>query len=150
MSNGLVRWALGGALAVSLGLNVWVLDRDPEVKPAEDVKTMSGGCGLENPPCGEQMLTRLDLSEQQCKDLKQCCPKCEGSRTQAVTDLKAKSRELNALLQSAEPVDETHLLTLADDVGRLQAEVLKNRIHSVLGVRETLTAEQLKVLLSEQ
>jgi hypothetical protein len=38
-------------------------------------------------------------------------------------------------------------MEIADEMGRLKARILKSRIQSVLRVRSTLTAEQLKVLL---
>ncbi len=57
---------------------------------------------------------------------------------------------LNALLRSSQPFEEEQAMELAEEVARLQAKILKSRVHSIFRVRNTLTSEQLALLFDGQ
>lgn len=48
------------------------------------------------------------------------------------------------------PIDQAKVYRLADEVGELRAQLLKSRVHSILLIRETLTPEQLRLLVSAE
>ena len=63
-----VKWTLGGALVVSLGLNAWLVDR----LVAEPL-AMKGEASPCERSASDAVLTKMGLSEKQRDLLQNCC-----------------------------------------------------------------------------
>ncbi len=138
MTN-LFTWCLAGALAASLAWNVRGLTRTEGAPAGQNADLCSPGeCDLE--------LLKLDLTPEQVRAFEQW----NGTACAPSEDFEAKasrrSEDLFQMLGSTD-LDPERARALADEVGSLRAQALRNCVDSIVEVRRHLTPEQVALLL---
>jgi Spy/CpxP family protein refolding chaperone len=128
-----------GLLAASVGLNVY----HARARTALETPCQAP-CAQDGQPCCSLMST-LDLTADQKRQFASCCPpftqRCSQLGQRCDTLLVKLERELGA-----KNPDDKRIEQLVQQLGDLRTEQLKNRIHSILLVRKTLTPKQLQRL----
>ena len=158
--KGTAVFVVSGALAGSLGLNVFLAQQAPaqdRVEPSTP-KPCSGcndgcgqcgaGCALKGSGCRVRSLQGLALDEQQRETLSRTCADTCRMQSQLGTRVRERLGQLQAELRKRPP-NRTEALRLAGEIGQLRTEFLRTRVDSILDVQETLTPEQLADLLGE-
>lgn len=83
----------------------------------------------------------LGLTEAQVQKLEELFHQTQAERIRIRSELALKRLELRRELEAEKP-DKGKIDKLVEEIGKLQAEMLKNRVRRHLGVREILTSEQ--------
>lgn len=137
MNTMLTTYLLAGALAASLA---WNFCMNPKAPPSDCTS-----CSATGGDCSAA-IAELDLSDEQRAALARWnTTLCRQSgETQARASKLAQ--ELYTRLADAE-LDAAKALALADEVGRLRAQALRECIDSLIEVRRVLTPAQLEQLL---
>lgn len=145
MNRDLVHWILGGALAASLGWNLFSLETSApiaEARPAPEQAAEPADCSAE---CSLDPRA-LGLSEEQSRALSRLCAESCADAERLEGRARERAGELRALL-SAEALDEAAIDELVDEVSRLRRAALERCVTSVVDVRGVLSPQQVAELL---
>jgi Spy/CpxP family protein refolding chaperone len=137
MTNTITAWLLGGALAASLAWNF-------RTRPAPASDGCSS-CSASAMDCSAA-IEALDLDPVQRGALERWSSTACKKSAQCDSLAGELAREMFTLL-SARDVDPERARSLADEIGRLRAQSLRECVDSMLEVRRVLSPEQVDQLL---
>lgn len=142
MNRLLSTWTLFGALTASAALNVYHAREAADPEPPRIVSDIA--CVPLDEPCAP-LVIRLNLTPQQRQQFEGCCPTYVRRGAELDERIAALAAELECALCS-DAVDAQRIDALVNEIGRMRAEELRNRIQTIVLVRKTLTPVQLEQL----
>ncbi len=158
MKKVLALWLFVGCFAASVAINIYHARGAsqpvaPSVEPvtADDQGREAARSGPRPalPKCSQPRCIKVELlglTPAQKQQFADCCPNYSKRCGQLCQQMAKLAAQLEAEISTERP-NRQRIYRLADQLGQLHAEELRNRINTILLVRDTLTADQLDKLV---